>query len=202
MILRRSLPSALVGVGALLTAPAAFAQGVWVDIGVDAGTYVHETGGGPSWEYFPPFPFGSVWPAGTLVYAELVAIPCEAMPMGCDPTTFVAGYVARFDGSGCGCGGFISGTCSLRLHYDPSVAAAIGASEAQLVLARWYTDWGAPHWIAVDAAVLHTDDNFVEGSISGSIGSSRYYGIFRSLPVPEVPAVQESTWGRVRMLFR
>ena len=145
MIRLRALEVSLAGVGALLSASSSAAGGVWIDIGADVGSYVYESSGGPSWEYFPPYPFGQSWPAGTLAYAELSESPCEFLPLGCDPTSFVAGYIARFDGTSCGCGGLLAGTCTLRLYYNPIVVYGVGASESQLVLARWYIDDGLPH---------------------------------------------------------
>jgi hypothetical protein len=74
----------------------------------------------------------------------------------------------------------------------------MGASESQLVLGRCYAE-GPPRWVAVDDCRHRC--NFVEASVAGSVGTSRYYGLFRSLP-PQTPGVQESTWSRVKLLWR
>jgi hypothetical protein len=180
--------------------PPAAADGVWFDIGADSGSYVYESSGGASWEYFPPHPFGPAWPVGTVVYAELTRIQCAALPDGCDARNVVAAYVATFDGASCGCGGVLYGTCRLRLHYDAGLAAALGANETTLVLGHLSEEWGTPRWVAVDGAVVDATADFVEADVAGSISGSQFYGIFLSLPSP--PAFQESTWSRVKLLWR
>lgn len=178
----------------------ALADGVWFDIGVDAGSYVYESAGGASWEYFPPFPFGETWPSGTLVYAELAQVSCDLLPSGCLPGALVAGYVALFDGASCGCGGSLYGFCTLRLAYDPNVVAAMGADESQLIFAGYSSDYGTPRWVAVDGAVVDAEANHVQADIYGSIAGGRYYGLFRSLPPP--PSIQDTTWSRIKLLWR
>ena len=105
-------------------ASTACADGVWFDIGADQDCTVYQTGNSASFEHFPAFAFGTGWPTGTLVYADLHATDCDVIPGGCDPSDFVAGWQATFDGGACGCGGQLNGACMLRLAYDPAVVAA------------------------------------------------------------------------------
>ncbi|MFN8176742.1 MAG: hypothetical protein U0167_02385 [bacterium] len=199
----RSVRAVLASAGlllALLHAPSC-AEGVWVDVGVDHGTYVHEGSSGPSWEYFPPHPFGQIWPAGTLAYAEFTRVSSDLLPAGGDPASFVAGYLAYFNGGSCGCGvGGPPGACTLRFYYDDAAVAAAGTSEARLVLGHLTGDSLSPLWVAVSPQTADADSNFVQIDTYGSINGSQYYALFRALPAP--PSIRETTWSRIKQLWR
>lgn len=177
-------------------------EGLWFDIGADQETFVYEGPGGPSFEYFPAFPFGTKWLPGTLVYADLSRITCDALPGDCDPGIFVAGYLAHFDDGGCGCRGILYESCTLRLHYDGNVVATLGVGEANLVFARWVWDSTRPQWVAVGGVTMDTTADFAEADIAGSINGNQYYGIFTALPPPPPePQIQSTTWGRIKALW-
>jgi hypothetical protein len=192
--------AAMAGASLWLAAVPSFATGVWFDIGANQETTVYENGGGPSYEHFPAYPFGSGWPAGTQVYAELAAASCAQLPAGCDPTNVAAAWVATFDGQQCGCGGVLNGACSLRLYYDPSDVAAIGASESALVVAHLSGDIFSPRWVQLSQAVLHPSEHYVDTEILGAISGAQFYGLFRVLPT--APPIEPTSWSRIKGLWR
>ena len=121
--------------------PAA-AQGRWFDIGDGSANTIVSLADPSSSIYYPPYPFGSFYPPGTLVYSELAKVA---------PEQFAAVYWAYFDDGGCGCTGQLSEPIPYRLHYDETLVTWPEASTT-LYFKMGLLDWAVhpgPRWTSM-----------------------------------------------------
>ena len=186
----------LVATAVLVAAPVAPAAqpggGVWFDIGEDKGIYVTSEDS-LSWEYFPPFTFGRSYPPGTLVYASVTPRGCELIaPLECGSVPVVASFEAFFYDGGCGCGGWLLESVTLRMAYDDAVVEALGAEEADLGILHY--DWNLLEWVALEDVRIDAEANRVEVDLSGWILAEQYYVVTPMAPTP----VQPATWGALK----
>ncbi len=189
----------LVSVLAALTVGAAGpvgAQGTWIDIGINEPTYVICASDDVGWEYFPSFTFGPYYPPGTQVYAELNHVECHDLPeSGCGSEWFVAGYVTTFDSGSCGCGGFLLETCRLHVQYNDETVQSRGVEETDLILIHFDDTDG---WHALAEITVDTENNTIDGDVTGIIAGTQFYAVASGLPAP----VERTSWGALKALWR
>ena len=158
----------------------AAAQGQWFDIGSGTATTIRSATDPKSTIYFPPYPFGQIYPPGTLVFAEMERI---------DPSQFAAVYWAFFDDGGCGCNGQPSEPITYRVHYDES---ALTWPEAETKL---YVLFGG-EWVELTNASLDTTANVLT-----TVRYLVYQNLYLAVGTPSIVPVEEKTWGRIKALY-
>ena len=171
----------LIAVGLLAVGTChAAAQGSWFDIGSGQSATIRAQSDQASFIYYPPYPFGNIYPPGTLVYSEL--------SKGSDEQ-FAALYFTYFNDGGCGCGGTPSEPITYRLHYDE---AALSWPEATTTL--YIKVFG--EWVETLGTVLDTNANTVTYAQPG-VTTNGFFAIGSGALVP----VEASSWGRIKALY-
>lgn len=172
----------------LAFAPAAGAQGQWIDIGSGASYTIAVEREPESRERFPPYAFGTFSP-GNWVYAELLPWPCTGLPSPelCAGTTFVRAFHAYLETGSCPCTGVLFQPVELELRYDPARVASLGAREEDLRLLLFDADVG--EWVDLPDQRVLPDRDLITGT---QAGSARQFYLILVRPQPG------STWGRIK----
>jgi len=175
--------TALVFAGLLSTclSEAAGAQ-IWFDLASGEPTVVTSVGDSQSTLTFPPYPFGDVWPPGTLVYIEFFTT--DVLP------PFAANYASYFNDGGCGCAGLPVETITYRFHYDES---QLEWPESETTL---YVSYGSP-WTRATNVQLDTLSDTITYSYFGIMPTLVNFGIGPSRSVPTAT----QSWGQLKQNY-
>lgn len=174
---RAGLAAALMTVAAYGTAAA---QGTWFDIGSGSPSRIYCEDDRSSWIEFAAYPFGSSWPMGTLVYAELEKRSFPGLPVA---------YSIKFYDGGCGCGRDLSKPIAFRFHYAQSIVT--WPEESTSLFRRNGDVW------KVETALLDTEQNVFSGIYWGFVIEIPTFGIGPS----SASGDRTSSWGRVKALY-
>lgn len=196
----------LLGFSGLLGGPfsalPAAAQGRWMDIGSEATYTIADEHDPLSFERFPPRAFGN-WPPASLLRAELVPLPCSALPSTaiCKSGRFVAGFSASLmQDVNCSCSGGLMRAVELELHYDPALVASLMAREEDLRLTAY--DGLSGEWVELADQQVFAERDIVAGF---QLGHARQ--IYAILVPPKSEGSpsgsgEASTWGRIKAQWR
>ncbi|MGD8394633.1 MAG: hypothetical protein PVF43_04050 [Candidatus Eiseniibacteriota bacterium] len=144
-IASRSRAGALIALATTtLATSGALAQGRWIDIGSGTVERILAYDDPETWQELPPFAFGT-YPAGNLMWLELLPLACDRLPEPalCDPEVFVVAYDASLDAGSCPCSGVLLQEIEVQIHYDADVVRALGARESDLRLVVYEASRGA-----------------------------------------------------------
>lgn len=188
--------------GVAFSALPAAAQGQWMDIGSGATYTIADENDPLSFERFPPYAFGN-WGPGNLLHAELVPLPCSALPSTaiCKDGRFVAGFSAfLLQDVNCSCSGGLMRAVELELHYDPARVASLKAREEDLRLAAY--DGLSGEWVELADQQVFAERDIVAGFQLGH--ARQVYAILVS-PRSDGPPTgndEGSTWGGIKAQWR
>ncbi len=196
--------AALFAAALLAVLPADVHAGTWFDLGLARHDTLRAEQDPRTLEVFPPSAFG-VFPRGSWVWQEINLAPCSELRWpGQVCGTFVRGFRIEFNDGGCGCGGYVERSSTLRLAWDPAALAERGipASRLRLVFnynppVSIYNIPGSRAWGPVEGAVPDVVNHWFEIPVAGDILGIREYAIVTDDFVPTLAV----TWSRIKSLY-